>query len=171
MTIFYSTIVCGIRENTEFIIQKHFTKNVSLEFSKVKIPPLVKKEIETKVKQSFFRENVYCWFITEQDSLISIALLDNTLGKAMPITFLVIFDLLGDIQHTQIIKYREAIGGEIQSEVWNSQFRGFNRTSQFDKIDGISGATISVHSVSKGIQKLVLLFPSILENYESESHE
>ncbi len=45
-----------------------------------------------------------------------------------------------------------------------AQFTYFNDTTDFKvgkNIDGISGATISVNSLSKGIQKMAVLFPFI----------
>ena len=47
---------------------------------------------------------------------------------------------------------------------WLAQFTHFNDTTDFKvgkNIDGISGATISVNSLSKGIQKMAVLFPFI----------
>ena len=82
----------------------------------------------------------------------------------MPITFLVVFTTDGEIRYTQIVKYREPYGGEISSLSWTSQFMGMSNESEFKMgktIDGISGATISTHSVTKGIHKLSLLFPYI----------
>jgi Na+-translocating ferredoxin:NAD+ oxidoreductase RnfG subunit len=166
--ILFSILMCSIKEDTENIIKDYFAQNVTLEFQKFTIPSPIKNEVEKKVKQSFFNENVYCWYITKNDSLVSIAMLDNAIGKVMPITFLVIFDMAGMIEHTEIIKYRESYGGEIQSKKWNSQFIGMRKSSTFDNVDGISGATISVNSVSKGIHKLVLLFPEILKLFKAK---
>ena len=82
----------------------------------------------------------------------------------MPITFLVIFDSKGSILNSHVVKYREPYGGEISSPKWMNQFKGRNASSRFvvgNDIDGISGATISVYSMSAGIMKLSLLFPKI----------
>jgi Na+-translocating ferredoxin:NAD+ oxidoreductase RnfG subunit len=90
--------------------------------------------------------------------------MDNVLGKSMPITFLVILNNEGSILATEVIKYREAYGGEVGNKNWLAQFTHFSDTSDFKlgkNIDGISGATISVNSLSKGIQKIATLFPLI----------
>ena len=90
--------------------------------------------------------------------------MDNVIGKSMPITFLVILNNEGAILASKVIKYREAYGGEVGSKNWLAQFTNFTDTSQITvgkNIDGISGATISVNSLSKGIQKIAVLFPLI----------
>jgi Na+-translocating ferredoxin:NAD+ oxidoreductase RnfG subunit len=82
----------------------------------------------------------------------------------MPITFLVIYDTSGKILNSQVIKYREPYGGEIANKKWNNQFVGRSEISDYvvgDEVDGISGATISVYSMTKGVMKLSLLFPLI----------
>ena len=92
------------------------------------------------------------------------AFLDNTLGKSMPITFLLIVSDNGKINHSEIIKYREAYGGEIQNRNWLDQYFGKNIFSNFSigkEILAISGATISVNSINKSFKKLLLLLPHI----------
>ena len=93
------------------------------------------------------------------------ALMDNTIGKSMPITFLIIFNENKEVIHSSIIKYREAYGGEISGSSWLAQFIGMKQDSLFfygRQISGISGATLSVKSFTKGISKLSLLLPYVM---------
>lgn len=155
-----------IRENTERSIKNVFGENITLDFEKYTIPEEAKLSIQKISKQAFFRDEIYLWRINKNDSLIGHAILDNVIGKSLPITFLVIFDLDKNIISTEIIKYREQIGGEVRNHKWNSQFIGKNSNSSFvvgDEINGISGATMSVNSVSKGIKKLTFLIDYIME--------
>ena len=124
----------------------------------------VKKKVENKVKQKFYRDKLYYWNITKGDSTMAYAFLDNVIGKSMPITFLVILNMNGNIINTNVIKYREAYGGEVGNIRWLKQFFNRNKNSSYNlggNIDGISGATISVKSMSKGIQKITTLFPLV----------
>ena len=92
--------------------------------------------------------------------------MDNTIGKTMPITFLIIFNENQEVIHSSIIKYREAYGGEISGRNWLSQFTGMKKDSLYiygKEISGISGATLSVKSFTKGISKLSLLLPYVIE--------
>jgi len=75
------------------------------------------------------------------------------------------FDELGSIINTDIVKYRSTRGGDVQDRSWLDQFFGFNDESTFqvgNTVDAISGATYSVSSLTKGIQKLTLLANKIL---------
>ena len=124
----------------------------------------VKKKVENKVKQKFYRDKLYYWNITKGDSTMAYAFLDNVIGKSMPITFLVILNINGNIINTNVIKYREAYGGEVGNKGWLRQFLYRDNNSSYNigkDINGISGATISVKSMSKGIQKITTLYPLI----------
>jgi len=93
------------------------------------------------------------------------AVLDNTYGKSLPITFLVVFSPAAEILRVDIIRYREPYGGAIGSRRWLDQFIGKSSGEEFKvdrDIDSISGATISVNSVARGVQKLTLVMEHII---------
>ena len=153
-----------IQDKTNDSIQSVFGEDIRTEVKKYPIPKELKRRIQNLAKQAFFRNEVYVWKIFRKDSTVGFAILDNVKGKSLPITFVVIFNPEGNIIRSEIIKYREQIGGEIGSEKWNEQFVGKNSKSGFnpdEDIHGISGATISVISVSKGIKKLAYLIEEI----------
>lgn len=154
----------SIKEEAESSVKSTFGEETKFSFEKFKLPIELKNSIEKETQQKFFRDEVYLWKVAKADSVLGFAILDNVLGKAMPITFLVIFDNEGQVLSSEIIKYREAYGGQVGNKNWNEQFIGKNAESSFivgKDIDGISGATISVNSVSKGIKKLCLLAKAI----------
>lgn len=159
-----STFGNDIKKDTEEAIKNIFSDDISIEMEVFNIPSQLKLKVEKEVKQRFFEDKLYIWKITKDSKVLGFAILDNVYGKSMPITFLVIFDNNLNIMNSSIIKYREPYGGAVKNEEWNSQFKGKNAESGFDvgdEINGISGATISVNSVSKGIRKLALLLPEI----------
>lgn len=154
-----------IKENINRAIHSCFGKNIQVQYEKVKIEQNQKKEIETKVGQKFFSDEIHLYKIFIDKSLSGFALLDNVYGKSLPITFIVMFDTNGKILCSEIIKYREPYGGAIQSKEWNNQFKGKDHTSEFlvgKDVNSISGATISVNAVTKGINKLVFLIKSLI---------
>ncbi|MDP6229923.1 MAG: FMN-binding protein, partial [Candidatus Marinimicrobia bacterium] len=128
-----------------------------LSFIKYDLTPEIKTPIEREVKQRFYSSFVYTWVISAGDSIVGYALLDNVKGKSMPITFIVLYNTDGSVVHSAVVKYREPIGGEVGRRSWLNQFLNKNRSSSYDEIDAISGATISVNSVTRGINKLTLL--------------
>ena len=141
-----------------------YPNNTDIRMHILTLDKQIKKKVEDHVKQKFYRDKLYYWTISQADSTIAYALLDNVIGKSMPITFMVIVNIDGDIISANVIKYREAYGSEVGNKGWLQQFITLNNNSVYNigkEIDGISGATISVKSMSKGIQKIATLYPLI----------
>ena len=155
-----------IKDKSVKTIKSFYQKEIKLENKKISIPKNLKKTIQSKVKQKFYRDQIYYWVIDIDDKK-HYALLDNTIGKTMPITFLVLFNENQEVIHSSIVKYREGYGSEISGRHWLDQFLGMKNDSLFKfkkEIDGITGATISVKSFTKGISKLSLLLPYIIDS-------
>ena len=131
------------------------------EFSEEVINSIVKKS-----NQEFYFENKVYIAEFEYKQKTYLAIIDNVLGKALPITFLVLFDKQAQIITSKVLHYREPYGGGVQNPKWLKQFNGKKQKQEFEvgpQIQGISGATISVYSISKGIYKLHLLASQILK--------
>jgi len=147
----------------------HYPEKPEITEHKFSIPSKAKKEIQNILKQKFFRDKIYYWSIKHSDG-VDFALMDNVIGKSMPITFLVVFNSTGEVKYSSLIKYREAYGGEVKSKTWLNQFNGMKQDSLYKfpgNIAGISGATISVNSMTRGIGKLSLLLPHIIKNHNN----
>ena len=170
--VFFNLIFCSkIIDQTELRIKEVFPDLISSEWSMYQIPSKNSKHIQNTVRQKFFRKEVNCWHIIDNDSTHYYAILDNVKGKSLPITFLTIFDQDKKVFYSSIIKYREAYGGEVASKKWLNQFVTYTDSSNYnvgDAISGISGATISVNSVSKGINKLSILIDYIIRDFNDE---
>ena len=159
-----------IMDKTEVVIKEFLPNHISISHKIHKISKESKKS-QNVVKQKFFRNELNVWKIQMSDSTYNYAILDNVKGKSMPITFLTIFNSNKQLTNTSIIKYREAYGGEVGSRSWLNQFINYSDTSKYkigNGISGISGATISVHSVSKGIHKLSLIIGDIIKGFDEE---
>ena len=66
-----------------------------------------------------------------------------------------------------IIKYREQYGGAVERRDWLDQFSGLSLDSRIaldDPIDGITGATLSVKSVIKGVNRLLYFINNLGED-------
>jgi len=77
---------------------------------------------------------------------------------------------LFQVKYSSLIKYREAYGGEVKSKTWLDQFNGMKQDSLYKfpgNIAGISGATLSVNSMTRGIGKLSLLLPYVMNDYNN----
>ena len=153
-----------IKEKTLQVINNYYNQDIEIQELKFKIPKKIKNQIQNQIKQKFYRDQIYYWIIKIDDKK-HYALMDNTIGKTMPITFLIIFNENQEVIHSSIIKYREAYGGEISGKNWLAQFIGMKQDSLYKhgkEIDGITGATLSVKSFTKGISKLSLLLPYVM---------
>ena len=154
-----------IQSDVEDIIKSEFCSNCDLSLHKYLLPDDLKKQTENQVRQKFFSEYVYLWEICELDSQKGFAVLDNTYGKSLPITFLVIFSPAGKIIRVDVIRYREPYGGAVGSRNWLNQFTDKSGSDGFKlekDIDSITGATISVNSVTRGVYKLTLMMEHII---------
>ncbi|NMB83269.1 MAG: FMN-binding protein [Ignavibacteria bacterium] len=158
------TPTSGSRSEVEVIIRSYFVNETRLDFMRYDIPEEVKLDIEKKTGQKFFKNFLYIWKVYSDDEFIATAVIDNVYGKLQPITFLVIVNSKGEVIASEIIKYREPYGGQIANKNWLKQFEGKNYSSAYsvgDDISTISGATISVNSITKGIRKITMLINSI----------
>lgn len=73
------------------------------------------------------------------------------IGKELPITVGVIIDQ-DYIQSLRVLTYRENRGGEVASPAFSDQFNGASLAASGaldTEIDGISGATLSVHALTR----------------------
>ncbi len=163
------TLLGSIKESAVEDIISNYSEKIEIKEHKFSIPSKAKNEIQNVLKQKFFRDKIYYWTI-EHSNGTDFALMDNVIGKSMPITFIVVFNEIGAVKYSSLIKYREAYGGEVKSKRWLNQFNGMKQDSLYKfpgNIAGISGATISVNSMTRGIGKLSLLLPYVINDYRN----
>lgn len=82
----------------------------------------------------------------------------NAPSKTATYDYLVLFDQDWIITKSKVLVYREEYGGEIGSKRWLKQFVGGRSNSHFayeQDIIPISGATISVRSMTNSINQLL----------------
>ena len=165
LVVWVSTLTAGLREKTESLIYDHYGDSVSVLFKKIPIPEEIKFTAEKNAQLRFMRDQIYIWEISKDEKMIGLAYLDNVKGKSQPITYAVFFDSQGMVEESHIIKYREPIGGEVSNQYWLNQFFGKSWESDYkigSDIDGISGATISVNAVTRGIHRSTFIVEYLL---------
>ncbi|MBC8266387.1 MAG: FMN-binding protein [Flavobacteriales bacterium] len=94
--------------------------------------------------------------IKENDSIVGYLAVTKALSKFHSFDFYIIFDEDAKLLKVEILHYRENYGAEICNKNWLKQFIGIDTKSYSDlnrKIDGISGATLSVNSIKKEVFK------------------
>jgi len=108
------------------------------------------------VKSEFGNNNLMR--INAAESLLGYAYIGNAPSKTATFDYLVIFDANFVIVKSKVLIYREEYGGEIGSRRWLKQFIGKTQNDEIkfpDNIDAISGATISVRSMSNAVGNLL----------------
>ena len=96
--------------------------------------------------------------VTQDSAIIGYAFTDQAPSKTAKFDYLVVFDKNVKIVNTKVLVYREDYGGEIGSRRWLKQFlgkTGGDHVSIKTNIDVISGATISVNSMTKSMDNLL----------------
>ncbi len=81
--------------------------------------------------------------------------------------YLIIFKPNGIIEKVSVLMYRENYGGEIASKRFLKQFEGKSNGEQMKynrDIDGISGATISVQSITLAVKEKSIAFSKLIEH-------
>jgi len=79
---------------------------------------------------------------------------DQAYSKFHKFEYYIIFDTKAEILKVEVLNYNENYGAEICNKRWLKQFHQINTSSFFEyntTVDGISGATISVESISSHI--------------------
>lgn len=108
-----------------------------------------------------FPETSFDVFIGETRGKVDgYALIQNTIGKHRPITYMVGVTATGECMNFEVMVYREARGNEIATKRFNYQYQGktigdpirINRD-----IINITGATMSVRSASAGVKRVLVL--------------
>ena len=108
-----------------------------------------------------FPEYTFDVFIGEtQGNIDGYAMIQNTIGKHRPITYMVGVTATGECMNFEVMVYREARGNEIATKRFNYQYQGktigdpirINRD-----IINITGATMSVRSASAGVKRVLVL--------------
>jgi Na+-translocating ferredoxin:NAD+ oxidoreductase RnfG subunit len=84
----------------------------------------------------------------------------ETIGKHRPITYIVGVSPEGKVFDVEIMVYRESRGNEVRRKRFNAQYEGKTADDPIrinKDIINITGATMSVRSVSAGVKRALVL--------------
>ena len=87
-------------------------------------------------------------------------MIQNTIGKHKPMTYMVGIDHTGHVLNVELLVFREARGSEVRTKRFNVQYEGKTVADpvRLNKdIINISGATMSVRSMTAGIKRGLVL--------------
>lgn len=120
-----------------------------------------KKElIEERIGWKFPEESFEVYIGETGDTVDGYALLHNTIGKHRHMTYMVGVDSEGHCTNVELLVFREAKGSEVGKKRFNSQYEGKTVSDPIrinKDIINISGATMSVRSISAGVKRVLVL--------------
>jgi len=142
-----------ILKKADKVIAKFYeTENFTKEFIEIS------SEINSETTSDFSNKNLFKIILEEK--LLGYGYIGSAASKAADFDYLVLFDKDFIITKSKVLVYREEYGGEIGSKRWLKQFIGKSSTSEEliygENIVPISGATISVRSMTKAINNLLI---------------
>jgi len=117
----------------------------------------ISEVMNAETVSEFGDENLFR--ISSNDTILGYGYIGNAPSKTASFDYLVLFDTNFIITKSKVLIYREEYGGEIGSKRWLKQFLGKSPASSELKynqdIIPISGATISVRSMTRAINDLL----------------
>ena len=126
----------------------------------IRLNPEKKSQIEERIGWKF-PEEAFEVYVGETGARVDgYAVVQNTIGKHKPMTYMVGVDSQGSISDIELLVFREARGSEVRQKRFNSQYEGktvLDPVRINKDIINISGATMSVRSMSAGIKRVLVL--------------
>lgn len=116
--------------------------------------------IETRIGWKFPEESFEVYIGETGTHVDGYALVQNTIGKHKPMTYMVGVDAHGLVSNVELLVFREARGSEVRTKRFNVQYEGKSVLDpvRINKdIINISGATMSVRSMTAGIKRVLVL--------------
>ncbi|GJL56000.1 MAG: hypothetical protein NPIRA02_31320 [Nitrospirales bacterium] len=124
------------------------------------LSPKQKKLVEEQIGWKFPEDSFTTYIGETGGKADGYAIVQNTIGKHRPITYMVGVDTEGEVSNFEVLVYREARGNEIATKRFNYQFQGKDVRDPIRinrDIINISGATMSVRSASAGVKRVLVL--------------
>ena len=132
---------CTLFANSQFIPSER-----SVEKTQNKIQELFGSEVVTTpldINSNYYK-------VLSNDSVIAYYCIEQAPSKHHFFEFLVVYNPYIKIKDVNVLVYREDYGFEIKSKRWLKQFS----TRKISTVQAISGATISVNSLKKHVERL-----------------
>lgn len=126
----------------------------------IKLSPEKKSHIEERIGWKFPEQSFEIYIGETGTQVDGYALVQNTIGKHKPMTYMVGIDSKGQVSDVELLVFRESRGSEIRQKRFNAQYEGktvLDPVRINKDIINITGATMSVRSMSAGIKRVLVL--------------
>jgi hypothetical protein len=137
-----------------------FPKSERIGLESIELNPEQKQVIEERIGWHF-PESQFNVYMGKTGALVDgYAIVQNTIGKHKAITYMVGVDPSGHVLNIEVLVYREAKGVEVRTKRFNAQYEGktvFDPIRINRDIINITGATMSVRSMSAGVKRTLVM--------------
>lgn len=119
-----------------------------------------KAVVESRIGWNFPEDSFEVYIGETASQVDGYAFIQNTIGKHKPMTYMVGVDAQGFVSNVELLVFREARGSEVRTKRFNVQYEGKSVLDpvRINKdIINISGATMSVRSMTAGIKRVLVL--------------
>ena len=126
----------------------------------LRITPSQKAFIEKRIGWQFPESSFECFIGETKGNIDGWALIQNTIGKHKHMTYMVGVNSEGEVLDVEVLVYRESRGSEVRKKRFNYQYEGKTLRDPIRinrDIINISGATMSVRSMSAGVKRAIVL--------------
>ena len=126
----------------------------------LKLIPEKKLHVEERIGWKFPEDSFEIYVGETGKQVDGYALIQSTIGKHKPMTYMVGIDKTGHVLNVELLVFREARGSEVRTKRFNVQYEGKTASDpvRLNKdIINISGATMSVRSMTAGIKRGLVL--------------
>ena len=168
MIFFISFPGIGLAEEEKFKLQVYLTKKQALDIAfpgadkvekeKQWLTDEQKQAIGKLCLQTIKEMRFTFYYGIKNDKPTGYMLIDNIIGKSFPITFMTLLNTDGTVRDVEIMVYREPQGWEVRNKSFRHQFYGKDSSSDSRDILSISGATLSVNAIKRGVYKAMAAY-------------
>ncbi len=126
----------------------------------IRLTPEKKDLIEQRIGWKFPEESFELYIGETEDKIDGYAMIHNTIGKYKHMTYMVGVNPKGTCTDVELLVFRDAKGSEVGKKRFNSQYDGRTVSDPIrinKDIINISGATMSVRSMSAGVKRVLVL--------------
>jgi len=137
-----------------------FPKATRIRREVLPLKPDQKQAIESRIGWKFPEQEFEVYVGENGADVQGYAMVQNTIGKHKPMTYMVGVDANGQIIAVELLVFRESRGSEVGTKRFNYQYEGktvLDPVRINKDIINISGATMSVRSMSAGVKRVLVL--------------
>ncbi len=145
-----------------------FPKSQSVRTEELRLTPEQKARIQERIGWKFPEEAFRAYKAETNGKVDGYAVIQETIGKHRPITYIIGVTPDGRVSDVEILVYRESKGSEVRKKRFNYQYEGKTALDPIrinKDIINITGATMSVRSVSAGVKRALILVEEFYLNH------